>query len=164
MKKEAKPPVAATDMIKSKCTSMPPVTHANCKCKNDANPRETSQTSSRDSAYNGGVSSLPESRSPTPDQRKQKSCGCHRKEVDSYYENDRTGNKSIIVPNLKLTDNQDTQTEISHASLTKAEKYNGEGNIRSMHNSRPKQLNFKEETHSGCKNASKENDREYFKK
>lgn len=41
--------------------------------KKSQTPKEQSQTSSRDSAYNGGVSSIADSRSPTPDQKEKKS-------------------------------------------------------------------------------------------
>lgn len=58
------------------CMCDPTEIHYN-QHKNLTQIKEHTQTSSRDSAYNGGISSLPESRSPTPDQKTKKNCFCN---------------------------------------------------------------------------------------
>lgn len=70
--------------------------NSDCKCKSLENGKEQSQTSSRDSAYNGGVSSLPESRSPTPDQKKGDACRCKSKERELY--DGSTEDTEVILP------------------------------------------------------------------
>ncbi|KAL0270026.1 UNVERIFIED_CONTAM: hypothetical protein PYX00_007569 [Menopon gallinae] len=112
----------------------PEVCNSRRQDNTDARPRENNQTSSRDSAYNGGVSSLPESRSPTPDQRRQKNY-YHSKDVDRYYDMERDIHKC------------DSQIMIG-----------------SDHDLRGRQLNYKDDSSSLSKNSSNEEERDYLKK
>lgn len=83
-----------------------------CKCKSN---KEQSQTSSRDSAYNGGVSSLPESRSPTPDQKKVEMCRCKSK-------NEELGDESTEESEVIHPINISTEYEVSDEKEEKEEK------------------------------------------
>ncbi|KAK6621515.1 hypothetical protein RUM44_001322 [Polyplax serrata] len=83
--------------------------------KSSVQPKEQSQTSSRDSAYNGGVSSLSESRSPTPDHRIKKDGGCILKNENLTFRQN-----SILEenPKEKATENlkpsQDVESNCGH--------------------------------------------------
>ena len=99
-----------------------------CKCKSN---KEQSQTSSRDSAYNGGVSSLPESRSPTPDQKKVELCRCKAK---NQVLGDESSEESELIHPLSINTGYEASDEKEEKGRKSKEK------IKVLRHSSPKYL------------------------